>query len=443
MKRIFYFLTLIVAIASCQDDDSFSTSTGTKLQFSVDTLKLDTVFSKTPSSTYSFWVHNRNNDGIRLSSVRLGKGNQTGFRVNVDGTYLDNNNGSQAHDLEIRRKDSILVFVELTAPMTARQEPTVVEDRLVFVMESGQEQSVCLYAWAWDAVKLYSPVIDRDSVIQSEVPIVVYGDFRINEGATLTLKNTMLYFHDGAGMEVYGNLDANDCLMRGDRLDRMFSYLPYDRVSGQWKGINIYTSSNSNRLINTKIRNSVQGVVCESESVDTTQCRLYMKDCVVHNCQGPGVKATNANIRLGGCQISNTLGDCLSVSGGMAEVSYCTLAQFYPFSADRGAALRFSSQAFPLLRLDCEGSILTGYEEDVVMGEQGSDASVAFNYAFRHCLLRTPAVTDDGHFSDIIWETPNDSIQGKQHFVRINEENLDYDFHLDAKSPAQGLGCYR
>ena len=145
MKRIFYFLTLLLCVA-CADDDSFSTSTGLRLDLSVDTLKLDTVFSRTPSSTYSFWVHNRNNDGIRLQSVRLKRGNQSGYRVNVDGIYLDNANGSQAQDLEVRRKDSILVFVELTASETYREQPVLLEDDLLFSLESGVEQKVLLQA---------------------------------------------------------------------------------------------------------------------------------------------------------------------------------------------------------------------------------------------------------------------------------------------------------
>ena len=94
MKRIFYFFTILLALVACEDDDSFSTSTGLRLTFSVDTLQMDTVFSRTPSSTYTFWVHNTNDDGIRLSTVKLRRGNQSGFRVNVDGVYLDNSNGS-------------------------------------------------------------------------------------------------------------------------------------------------------------------------------------------------------------------------------------------------------------------------------------------------------------------------------------------------------------
>ena len=435
MKRIFYFLTICLCIA-CQDDDIFSTSTGLRLDFSVDTLRMDTVFTRTPSSTYTFWVHNRNDKGVRLSSVKLARGNQSGFRVNVDGAYLDNSNGSQVSDLELRGKDSLLVFLELTAPETYRPEPVMVEDDLVFQLESGTEQRMRLRAWAWDAVKLHSPVFSKDSVFTSDVPVIVFGDMEIAEGATLTIRNTTLYFHDGAGIEVYGKLRTEDCTMRGDRLDRMFSYLPYDRVSGQWKGIHFYESSTDNELIRTEIRNPLSGIVCDSAALDDGY-RLKMQECIVHNCQGAGLKATNSRISLTDCQLTNTLGNCLELVGGIAEISYCTLAQFYPFSADRGVALWFSG----IDRLLCEGSILTGYADDVLMGELQEER--ANDYLFRNCLLRTPNPNDEAHFIDIIWETPKDSIQGKQQFRVIDEDNLYYDFHLDSLSTATGLGCYR
>lgn len=448
MKRIFYFFTILLALVACEDDDSFSTSTGLRLTFSVDTLQMDTVFSRTPSSTYTFWVHNTNDDGIRLSTVKLRRGNQSGFRVNVDGVYLDNSNGSQTSDVEIRRNDSILVFVELTAAETRQTAPQLVEDDLLFLLESGTEQKVCLRAWAWDARKVYDPVFANDSVIESDIPLVIYGDMVVNEGVMLTLRNSTLYFHDGSGLDVFGTLKTENCLMRGDRLDHMFDYLPYDRVSGQWNGVHLYGTSTDNRLVDTEIRNANYGILLDSAALDTSRYRLQMERCVIHNCVQAGLEAVNAYIRLDYCQLTNMGGNCLSINGGMATVNHCTLAQFYPFSANRGAALRFANYwgayDIPLLQLSCVGSILTGYEDDVVMGEARQEGDAAFAYDFADCLLRTPKVeTDDSvHFADIIWETPKDSIQGKKHFVMIDEDNLVYDFHLDSLSTAQGKGCY-
>ena len=440
MKRIFYFFAICLALVACEDDDSFSTSTGLRLTFSVDTLQMDTVFSRTPSSTYTFWVRNQNDDGVRLSMVKLRRGNQSGFRVNVDGVYLDNSNGSQTSNVEIRKNDSILVFVELTATETRQAEPKLVEDDLLFLLESGTEQKVCLQAWAWDARKIYDPVFENDSLIESDIPLVIYGDMMVNEGVTLTVKNTTLYFHDASGVYVFGTLKTENCLMRGDRLDHMFDYLPYDRVSGQWGGISFARSSVANELTDTEIRNAMTAVSLDSAAIDSTAHRLTMTRCVVHNAKGNGIVSRNSFIGLYYCQLSNTLGDCLSLYGGMVDIDHCTLAQFYPFNASRGSALRFVNDNG--LILYCTNSIMTGYDDDVVMGEC-SDTTKLYAYQFVDCLMRTPEVKDDTvGFKRILWETPKDTIQGKKHFVKIDEGNLDYDFHLDSLSTAKGKGCY-
>ena len=428
-------------LAACSDDDSFTANRGNLLTFSTDTVKMDTVFSAVGSSTYSFWAFNNSGDGIRLTSVKLKNGNQTGFRANVDGSYLDNTMGSVVNGLEVRKGDSIRVFVELTAPENYQQEPQLVEDALVFTLESGVEQRVVLRAHAWDAQPVSNLTISSDTLIESSKPVVVYGDgIKVDSGAVLTLRNTTLYFHDGAGLTVNGTLKAENVVLRGDRLDHMFDYLPYDRVSGQWRGIVFSRTSQHNELTDTEIRNAMSAVVLDSAAIDSTRQRLTMTRCVVHNAKGDGVVSHNSNIGLYQCQLTNTLGDCLAVYGGIADVDQCTMAQFYPFSANRGAAFRFINGNG--LMLLCTNTIVTGYDDDVVMGEV-SDTTKVFAYYFDNCLLRTPIVEGDTvNFKRIQWEAPKDSIQGKQHFVKIDEENLDYDFHLDSLSTAQGKGCY-
>ena len=439
MKRIFYVLIVALMTVACEDEDKFSTGAGMRLDFEVDTLQIDTVFSNTPSSTYSFWVYNRQDNGLRLQTVRLKKGNQTGFRVNVDGIYLDNSNGSQVSNVDVRRKDSLLVFVELTAQTTHQLEPKLVEDDLLFVQENGTEQAVNLRAWAWDAKKLYDPEIAEDSVIESAVPLVIYGNLTVKEGAELTLRNTTLFFHDASGVEVYGSLRTENCLLRGDRLDYMFNYLPYDRISGQWAGVHFYESSTDNELVDTEIRNATDALVMDQAKLDEEAYRLVMQDCVVHNSKGVGVEVTNSNVMIDHCQLTNAKGDCLAVIGGMAEISYCTIAQFYPFEAERGAAMRLVNEDdCPLKHFVCVGTIATGYADDVVEGEQIGDE---LDYRFENCLLRTETI-DNGHFKDIIWESPTDEIEGKDQFVKIDEENLEYDFHLSEESTAKGKGCY-
>ena len=110
-----------------------------RLAFSIDSVTVDTIFSRVSSSTRTFWVYNKGKSGIRCQNVRLAKGNQTGFRVNVDGIYLGASEGWQTSDIEIRRGDSIRVFVEATTPLTGKDFPQRITDYLVFTLESGVE----------------------------------------------------------------------------------------------------------------------------------------------------------------------------------------------------------------------------------------------------------------------------------------------------------------
>ena len=433
-------------MVSCSDDDSFTTDAGALLSFSVDSVKMDTVFSGVATSTYSFWVYNRNKEGLRLPTVRLRQGNQTGFRVNVDGSYLDNQRGSVVNDLEVRGGDSIRVFVELTAAENGLDEPQLTEDDLLFHLESGVVQRVCLSAWAWDAVCMDSLVVSRDSLISSRKPIMVYGDIRVDSTATLTIRSTRLFFHDKAGIDVYGTLLLDSVLLRGDRLDNMFDYLPYDRVSGQWRGVHFFPSSTRNILKNSEIRNATHALLVDSAALDTLEVRLAMDHCIVHNSKGAGLKAFNAFITLSYCQFTNMLEDCISVFGGLVGMDHCTLGQYYPWSADRGVALRFQNfyndYNYPLLLLQCTNSLVTGYADDEVLGNR-RDSLAAYAYYFENSLLRTPAVSDTTNFRGIVWEDPKDEAMGKARFVLIDEKNLKYDFHLvDSLETCREWGCY-
>ena len=466
MKRIFLFLIILLGVhllAACSDDDKFTTSPSVQLTFSVDSVKMDTVFSNVGSRTYDFWVYNRASRGVRLQQVHLQQGNQTGFRVNVDGAYLDNDLGAVVSNLEVRSGDSIRVFVELTAPRNQQQEPQLVEDRLVFTFENGRQQYVTLWAHSWDALLVDSIIVGRDSIIQSATPIVISKGLRVDSAATLTLRNTTLYFHNKAGIDVFGTLKAENAVLRGDRLDHLLDYLPYDRVSGQWLGLRIHPSSYDNELIGTEIRNAEYGIICDSAELRSDRQRLYMERSVVHNCAGPGLQAFNSWVGLLRCQFTNTQGDCVAIYGGAAIMDRCTLAQFYPFTGNRGAALRFANfydgHSYPLQVMTMTNSIVTGYDDDVVMGQaMENDSLTAFTYYFENSLLRTdtvrvpdplrPAgnqlVPDTVKFVNVRWEwkLPADSMQGKKHFRLIDETNLIYDFHLDSLSTAKGLGCY-
>jgi hypothetical protein len=137
----------------------------------------------------------------------------------------------------------------------------------------------------------------------------------------------------------------------------------------------------------------------------------------------------------------------LAVYGGKADIKPCTIAQFYPFSAPRGAAVYFTNYVgdydYPLYGLLCDSSIMTGYEDEVWTGAL-RDTAVAFEYYFTNTLIRAAEDSDSTRFRNIIWESAKDTVlQGIEHFPGIDVDNYYYDFHLDSLSRAWGLGCYR
>jgi hypothetical protein len=433
-------------MTGCQDDDSFSTNVSNILSFSADTVKLDTVFSAVPTTTRTFWVHNESGDGIRCTNIRLERGNQSGFRVNVDGVYLGSESGYQASEVEIRKGDSIRVFVELTSPVNGRNKPWLVEDNLLFLLESGVTQKVNLNAYSWDAIKYRNLHITNDTTLTGDRPIIVYGKLTVEEHATLTLAaGTTLYFHDGGGIDVYGRLSSQgeagkEVILRGDRLDWMFDYLPYDLMSGLWDGIHFYETSYDNVMEFTDLHSSFNGIVCDSADVEKQ--KLTLKNMTVHNCQGKGLSTVNCKVAAENCQFTNTLYECVDILGGDVTMNHCTLAQFYPFDSNRRPALNYySSTTMPLLRMDCINSIVTGYPEDVVMGATENE-NIPFNYRFISSILRTPAVEDAEHIIDVIFENVEDtaSVQGDKHFKLVDINTQHYDFHLDSLSPAINKG---
>ncbi len=450
---------LLFMATSCTDDESFSTSRADLLTFATDTVKMDTVFSKVPAATKSFWIYNNSSYGIRCTKVALEKGNQTGFRVNVDGEYLSAERGYQLNDIEVRKGDSIRVFVELTSPEQGKIEPSLIEDNLLFQLESGVSQKINLNAWSWDAVKLTNYEVKGFQELTGEKPIVVYGGIKVDSTAALFInKGTTIYFHDGAGIDVYGRLICygsaeENVTLRGDRLDRMFDYLPYDLVSGQWKGLHFYSSSFNNSLSFTDLHSAFDGIVCDSSS--TQSLKLKVANSTIHNCQGYGLKAENSVINIVASQITNTLKDCVSLNSGFTQITNSTLAQFYPFDSKRGMALHFTDAKNDPSKISyigsngllCANSIVTGFADDVILGEM-NDTTGTYGYYFANNVLRTPRIADDTiRFVNNIWEKEledsiSDSSQttGEKMFVLVSHDMQHYDFHLDTLSCAIGKG---
>lgn len=446
------FLAVLAAMTavSCSDDDSFSASPSNVLSFETDTLSLDTVFATVPSPHKQFKVYNNSGDGIRIVNARLEKGNQMGFRVNVNGSELSPLYGYQATDLELRKGDSLRVFVELTSVATEDTLPRFLDDNIIFSLESGVSQKVNLNAYSWNALFMRNVMIDKDTVLSNlgGRPIVVYDTIRVNPGATLNIApGTTMYFHDGAGISVGGRLVAKgtkdeEILMRCDRLDRMVSNLTYDNNPGQWGGISIDSTSFENELDYVEIHGATSAIVCDS-SVDATRRKLTLTHSTLHNLKGFGIHAMQADIKIENTQISNAFAGCLTVYGGNIDINNSTIVQYYPFDARRGSAISYYSmlgdKPYPLT-MSVRNSIVKGYADDVLVWSYDTLENNR-NVTFDNSLLRTikPDDKDSLMFVNSMIEDVTDTLtNGRNSFVLFDTDNFFYDFTPVEGSPAIG-----
>ena len=122
MYNFFLKALLIVSVIflwnSCDNEIDFEIN-DTLLTFSKDTVYLDTVFTNIGSSTYNLKVYNNSSKNILIPEIKLSNGENSFFRLNVDGIYnQDNDNGKSFENIELLANDSLYTvsYTHLTLP---------------------------------------------------------------------------------------------------------------------------------------------------------------------------------------------------------------------------------------------------------------------------------------------------------------------------------------
>lgn len=436
IKKLFTIIVFASLLTVSCMDEKFSTNPSHRLSFSTDTISFDTVFSTVGSSTRLMKVYNRNSESL-MFSVRLADKANSGFRINVDG---QNDVGvTEFSGLSIRSNDSLYIWVELTAAMQNSGAVGMIKDSLVFT-SNGVKQDVKLIAYGRDAVMMHSPVIDRDTSFTDYRPIIIYDSLVVAEGATLTCEaGTSLFFHDKAECIVRGRLvtkgeNGREVVFRGDRTDRLFPYLPYDRIPGQWGGVRLCSESYDNSLEYTDIHGGIYGIICDSS--DVARQKLTVRNSKITNTTGNNIEMTNCKVCFGNSEISNAGGSCIDMTGGDAQFIHCTVANYYSYGIKNGVAFSLRNVKgdinYPVLNAAFYNCIIAGSGRDEISGGMAEDESVPYNYSFRFSLINSVA-PEQGDVVECIWEKDDN-------FAKIDNDNFIYDFRLDSLSHAIGKG---
>jgi len=445
-------LIAVMSALSCNDEHHFSTSTSHRLSFSADTVAFDTLFTGVSSATNTFLIYNRNKASLRIAHAALSGGAASPYRVNIDGL-----SGTSFSDIAIRGGDSMYVFVEVTVDPRGQDAPFEVRDSLQLVLESGVRQQILFTASGQDATVLRGTVISADTWLTASRPYLVYDSLRVEAGSTLYMApGTRLYFADGVEMQVHGRIEAvgradSLVLFRGARTDRMFDYLPYDRLTAQWGGITLHPTSSGNIFEHCDIHSGTYGIRAENEAPDPLQPKLTMHSTQIHNVEEDALQLTACVASFYNSLFSNAGGHCVNILGGQQDFIHCTIANFFPWKTERGVAVNISNhvdeEMYPLLGANFVNSIITGSKNDelaanIVTKTDTTDWSEYAQYRFTHSVINSwkeALAPDTVHFGHIVWEHKDSTAYGNTNFRTIDHSNFIYDFHLDSLSVARGV----
>ncbi len=440
MRQMRYFLLtlagLISLIMACTGmvsciDDAMTTSSSDVLSFSRDTVDFDTVFTDLGTPTARLIVFNRASKGLEISSIKF-KDPDTRFRFNVDGV-----SGVEFHDVEIRGRDSIYVFIECFIPETQGASPGLVADDLEFVT-NGVTQTVRVEAYGQNVTRLRNVRLTADTRLTADRPYVVFDSLTVCKGVTLTVDpGAQLLFHDGASLVVEGRLEAvgrpgKMIDMRGDRLDNVLPDVKYDILPGQWKGVRIAAGSHGNRIEYVDMRSTLAGLTVDS-CADLQQTRLTLLNSWLHNSSGNVLTSRYSKVNAYGCCFSEAGGSVVSLAGGDHEFLQCTIANNHLYSIS-GPLLELlhvlpediDENSAPLMRARFSNSIIYGLRADLNTGDlTGSDV------VFRYVSLGSKG-EDDDNFINCLRET--DPL-----FRTVRQDYL-FDYRLQEDSPVRSAG---
>ena len=435
IKKTGILLLLVTGIFfySC-NKEHFITSPDVQLGFSTDTLFFDTIFTTIGSTTRSFTVHNPYNKPLKIESVRLGKGLDSPFRLNVDGVP-----GNEVHDLEIQGHDSMYVFVEVTIDPLGNSMPLLIQDSVVFLV-NNREQDVDLVAWGQD-VHLIDGEIIKAQTWENDKPYLIIHSMMVDTGQTLLIKpGVRIYSHFNSTIYISGTLIVKGTLdepviFTGDRLEKM-----YEDIPGQWSGIYFLNGSKHNEIENATIRNGIYGVHLGNFYSHDSFPDLHISNTIIQHMNFAGISSVGARIRAENCVIADCGFYGLSLTtGGDYRFIHCTVANYWDWSNRTGISLLLTNYynlndtalfTGDLVRADFENMIIYGNQESEVALSSISK-EVGFRYYFDHCLLKVknPEENPDTAFHNVFFNMDPG-------FVSTD----DYDFQLDSLAFARDKG---
>lgn len=379
-------LTIAFAFIACEKDE-YITSSNTKLVFSQDTILFDTIFSTIGSITKHFTVRNPYNKNIKISSIKLN--NNSPYRLNIDGYP-----GNHLKDIEIRKKDSIYIFVEITIDPTGANLPMIVKDSIIFSCNDTQ-QDVDLIAFGQDVHMIDGEIIETETWL-ADKPYLIYNSMLVDTNHTLTIEpGAILHFHKESRLLVAGSIKANGSFdspitFQGDRLEH-----DYDDIPGQWDGIWLMPGSKDNIFNFCDIKNAIIGIQTDTLA-NIAKPTLQLTNSKITNMTAAGIYAQGSTIYAYNNLIANCGQFAVALTiGGSYEFYHTTIANFWQYSTRTTPSVLLNNyyvdvnnniQIRDIEKAIFANCIIYGVKENELIIDKNDLGELNFN--FDHCLLQ-------------------------------------------------------
>lgn len=431
-----FVIGFMITLTSCREDFETIPSNGT-LEFSKETVYLDTVFNNISSSTYTLKVYNRSNDDISIPTISLAQGANSKYRLMVDGmTGVDTDNdgfgnGKLFENVELLAQDSMFIFIEVTVTDAApNPSEFLYTDEIEFASINGT-QKVNLVTLIQDAVFLYpekdeegnietlllgtdengdevrvngfelnenDPINGNELHFTNEKPYVIYGYAGIPDGKTLEIDSgARVHFHAESGMiaqsggslHINGTVSAdsehpqeNEVIFEGDRLEPSFAFTP-----GQWGTIWLRQGSINHTINHLTLKNATVGLLVEN-------CELDIRDSQIYNSSNLGVLARTAKVTGINLVINEAGQAALACTiGGIYDFRFCTINNNWNGSKQLGLLLSNNEEnadgtftKADLVQANFFNCIIYGSNNIEVLFDNNPD--VTFNFDIKYCLIK-------------------------------------------------------
>lgn len=352
-----------IFICGCTEKKYFSGDSPV-LDFSLDTVYFDTVFTSIGTSTRELRVINKNSRWVRIDEISLSLNNSF-FRLNIDGVK-----GNMVTDIEIAPGDSIFIFINALIDPSGSSNPVAINDSISFYYGNIM-QDINILAWGQDV-----NLIDGEEITSQtwtdDKPYLIYNSMMVDTGEVLTVKEgARIFFHRGSSMYIAGTLvvegsESDRVVFASDRVEEN-----YDNIPGQWEGLYFLNGSHGSRIEYAVIKNAVSAVhLGNLGTSDPAPDIILLNSKILHNSV-TGISSIGGSIEAYNCVITHCGFYSLYLAmGGSYEFVHCSVNSFWDYSIRTGPGILISDY------IEYDNAIYTGVLDRAVFSNSSLTGSL-------------------------------------------------------------------